>query len=319
MLGATDSARFGQPVEADSLAPDTAPSPDTPHADGAGDAADIAAPSDSAGASDGPDATATPPLCAVTTSQGATVSVSCAHKTLVLATGFFGLELREVHYQLPQGEAPPGGWPAAILFQGSLFSGELAWVGLAAAPFGMLHQVDTVRRLLDAGYAVITPEAHLQGATFWDTNIPPYAAFWTTSPDHAFMQSLFTALNTGKLGAVNAGRLYALGISSGGYMTSRMAKSYPGVFRALAVHSGSWATCAGPVCVVPTTLPGDHPPTLFAHGGADLVVPVATMLPYRDALKAQGVDTATVIEAKAGHVWLESAGPAIVSFFNAHP
>ena len=166
---------------------------------------------------------------------------------------------------------------------------------------------------------MLTPEAHLQGATFWDTNIPPYNLLWTTSPDHAFMVSIFKAIDSGVFGQLDAQHLHALGISSGGYMTSRMALSYPGKFRSLAIHSASWATCSGPLCVLPATLPQAHPATLFLHGEADAVVPMSTMTPYRKALTAAGVPTALVTEAGAGHAWLPAGPAAVVAFFEKHP
>ena len=41
------------------------------------------------------------------------------------------------------------------------------------------------------------------------------------------------------VGPLDPSRLLAIGVSSGGYMTSRMAVSYPGKFRALAIAAGA--------------------------------------------------------------------------------
>jgi len=114
----------------------------------------------------------------------------------------------------------------------------------------------------------------------------------------------------GMFGYLDYKRKFATGISSGGYMTSRMAVSYAGSFifsflffkkkknshfnslllnillgefLSLAVAAGSYATCAGPLCVVPN-LPLNHPPTLFLHGGLDPIVPQFTMETYADKL-----------------------------------
>lgn len=100
-------------------------------------------------------------------------------------------------------------------------------------------------------------------------------------------------------------------------MTSRMAVSYPGKFRALAVHSGSYATCSS-LCVVPVPLPSNHPPTLFLHGGSDLIVPIQTMELYRDELQREGRVVDSVVNESAGHAWLAEGPGAIVGFFNAH-
>lgn len=99
-------------------------------------------------------------------------------------------------------------------------------------------------------------------------------------------------------------------------MTSRMAVAYPGRFRALAIQSASYATCAGPLCVVPE-LPEDHPPVLFLHGGADAIVPIGTMDTYADALEEDGIPTERVVEDTAGHAWLEVAPEEVVGWFEA--
>jgi predicted esterase len=97
-----------------------------------------------------------------------------------------------------------------------------------------------------------------------------------------------------------------------------MVVSYPGTFRALAIQSGSYATCLGPFCEIPSELPSDHPPTLFLHGDADGTVPVDTAIAYRDALEAQGIETESIIDMGIGHAWLERAPEAITQWFLAH-
>jgi predicted esterase len=101
-------------------------------------------------------------------------------------------------------------------------------------------------------------------------------------------------------------------------MTSRMAVSYAGTFRALAIASASYATCLGAACVVPTELPADHPPTLFMHGDLDTIVPIATMRPYHDRLAAQGIETALDESPTAGHQWLDDAPEQTTAWFEAH-
>ncbi|GAB4528862.1 MAG: hypothetical protein Tsb0020_45910 [Haliangiales bacterium] len=244
-------------------------------------------------------------------------AVSCPHDTRDLRVSF--LVTRDVHYQVPAGAPPADGWPVALLFQGSLFSAALTFEATDDFPFGGYYQALTVKHLLDAGYAVIAPEAHLEGATFWDTNVPPWNLLWSGSPDNRLMLALFNAIAAGDFGPLDATRLYATGISSGGYMTSRMAASYPGRFKALAVHSGSWATCSGPLCVIPSSLPDDHPPTMFLHGACDLTVPIWTMEMYYDDLIDQGHVATTVIDPDAGHEWIPASPTAIVDWFEAWP
>lgn len=242
----------------------------------------------------------------------------CAHQSTTLTTGLTGLVPREVHWQVPLGEPPAGGWPAALVFQGSIFTAELFWAVIDTDVFGAWNQGLLTKQLLDSGFAVITPEAHLAGLTAWETNIPPMATLWETGADHQFMLDIFDAIDAGTFGPVDADRLYATGISSGGYMTSRMDEAYRDRFRALAIHSASWATCAGPLCVVPGDLDADHLPTMFLHGTSDAIVPISTMVVYRDALAAVGVETQTVVGEGVGHAWLDEAPTSIVDWFAAH-
>lgn len=245
-------------------------------------------------------------------------AVICSRKDALINTGIW---LRGVLWEVPVGTPPAAGWPVVLHFQGSFFAPHLfSWTGSKWMPFGAYHQTLGIKTLLDAGYAVITPESHLNGFTFWDTNIPPYSILWSIAPDHFFMEALIKEIaNPGGLfGHLNLKAKYATGISSGGYMTSRMAVSYPGEFRSLVVTSGSYATCAGPVCIVPR-LPRDHPPTLFLHGGSDLIVPQFTMEAYYDELVKDGIPTEKQVVEAAGHEWWEGSHEHLVSWFRRYP
>ena len=241
--------------------------------------------------------------------------VTCQSQSLTLSDG---VSQRTVTYEAPLGAPPTAGWPAVIYFQGSFIPGHTAFAAVPSAPFGMEQLTLTIKALLDGGWVVITPDASNAGSTYWETNIPPYATSWPGCPDDVLMQNIFASLAKGAFGPVDTTHLYAMGISSGGFMTSRMAVSYAGKFRALADCSGSYATC-GPTCSVPTPLPSNHPPTLFLHGDQDTIVPMSSVQPYLDALSAEGFETKLVTDPSAGHQWL-SAGPTVIpAWFAAHP
>ncbi len=246
------------------------------------------------------------------------VLITCPRETTSLLTGTTGLDLRDVHWQNPRGASPADGWPVAVLFQGSLFSPEYGWGAVAGSPFGAYYQAEVIHELLDAGFAVLTPEARFGGATFWDTNVPPWSVSWDLSGDHQFMLDLFDELDAGTFGPVDTRRMYATGISSGGYMSSRMADAYPGRFRALAIQSASYAWCSGPACTVPT-LPEDHPPTLFLHGALDLTVPLYTMDLYHDDLVDDGIEVRRIVDPNMGHEWIPAAPDEIAQWFLGHP
>jgi poly(3-hydroxybutyrate) depolymerase len=242
-------------------------------------------------------------------------SVSCPYHSLSLnAAGLW----RDVFYQAPPGTPPAGGWPVVVFYQGSFNPAWTAFSGTQADPFGRYSLALTTKTLLDNGYAVVAPNALLAGTTYWQTNIPPWDYDWSDSADHPFVLAVLQAIQDGRFGALNATRQYAMGISSGGFMTSRMAVSYRGKFRALAIESGSYATCSA-LCAVPRPLPSDHPPTLFLHGLLDTVVPIGAMTVYRDELNAEGRSTRTVVNSFAGHQWIPEGPQAVLSWFNAHP
>lgn len=241
------------------------------------------------------------------------LSVRCPHETTTLSAD--GLA-RAVLWQLPDGDPPSEGWPAALLFQGSGFPASTFWSATRATPFGGIHQVELTAELLDRGIAVFTPNALGEGLTCWNTNVPPWASSWDGSPDAALMDELFTALGDGTFGPIDDSALVAAGISSGGYMTSRLAVTWPDRFAAVSVVAASYMTCAGPVCSVPDEAPIEaHPRTLFLHGKLDPIVPIGTMRKYRDWLDVSGVTT-WAVEAPTGmHAWPDGSPDLIADWF----
>ena len=241
--------------------------------------------------------------------------VTCQSQSLMLSDG--GAQ-RTITYETPLGTPPTAGWPVVLYFQGSFIPGHTSFSATTSAAFGMYELTLTIKALLDGGYAVIAPDASQDGSTYWETNIPPYATSWPGCPDDVLMGNIFSSITMGAFGPLDDGHLYAMGISSGGFMTSRMAVSYVGKFKALADASGSYATC-GPTCTVPTPLPANHPPTLFLHGDMDTIVPMSAVQPYLDALNAEGFETKLVTDPSAGHQWLDAGPTVIPAWFSAHP
>lgn len=240
--------------------------------------------------------------------------VSCSHKTTWIDSGVVGA--RQVIYQTPLGSPPAGGWPVVLIYQGSFFPLD-NFTYYSNQPFGGYYEGKLVRTLLDNGYAVIAPSAPAD--LFWQTNIPGLAQAYELSTDYDFLGNVLNAIATGHFGPLNTQRQYATGISSGGYNSSRMAVSFPGKFKALAIQSGSYATCSGPLCVVPDQLPADHPPTYFLHGFVDLTVPWWSMQLYYDRLLQQGIETDLYTEPLGGHEWFAASPGKVLSWFNAHP
>ncbi|MCE3011704.1 MAG: prolyl oligopeptidase family serine peptidase [Proteobacteria bacterium] len=233
--------------------------------------------------------------------------IHCPHKEVTLFKGT--LDQREVLWSLPQGEPPQKGWPVVILSQGSWFPVEFSRP--SGLPLGGFNEVRLIQALLDQGFAVIAPRATLHVG--WITNMPH--GEYKKRADYKVIAEVLSRVKTGFWGELNPAALFATGISSGGYHTSRLALSFPGQFQAIAIQSASYATCLGPLCQMPKNIPRSHPPTLFLHGARDLTVPLYTAQQFHDLLQDRGIETQMVINPEMGHGWLEEAPEAIVEWF----
>ena len=166
----------------------------------------------------------------------------CSHNTTTVWTGSWGWTPREVHWQVPEGSPPADGWPVVIVYQGSFMPAENTFDSTSSMAYGAYWLTALTDELLDRGYAVLAPEALGGGSTYWQTNIYPYNVYWWSASDAYFVDDILGGIAWGDFGDLDTDNVFATGLSSGGYMTSRMAVSYPGDFKALSVHSGSYAT-----------------------------------------------------------------------------
>lgn len=222
---------------------------------------------------------------------------------------------REVKYQLPLGPPPAEGWPMVLFFQGNFF--PVQFKRATDDPFGSYYETLVIKTLLDQGYAVLAPKAEAE--LDWLTNSAgPFTQYELTS-DYHFFKRLLAAIKKGKFGPINNDRKYATGMASGGYNTSRMAISFTTEFKALVIQSASYATCTGPICSIPNTLPVNHPPTLFVHGFLDTVVPWWTMDQYYAKLLEQDIPTGRVTNYLVGHKWVPESPKEIVAWFQQYP
>ncbi|NYZ64707.1 plasmid partitioning protein [Endozoicomonas sp. SM1973] len=222
---------------------------------------------------------------------------------------------REVKYQLPLGKPPKEGWPVVLFFQGNYF--PIQFKRSTDDPLGSYYETLAVKRLLDQGFAVLAPKAEAE--LDWLTNSAgPFTQYELTS-DYRFFKNVLSAIKQGTFGPINDNRKYATGMASGGYNTSRMAISFTNEFKALVIHSASYATCTGTTCSVPQLLPGAHPPTLFVHGFLDTVVPWWTMDQYYVKLQEQNIPTSRVTDYLAGHRWVPQSPTAMITWFQQYP
>lgn len=239
------------------------------------------------------------------------ISCDCETKSFYVNIG----DSRKVLYRVPSGPVPPGGFPVAFVFQGSFFSVEFARE--SGLPFGGFNEIRLIQKLLDSGFAVLAPRAPV--SLFWETNTPYAHLIYKHTNDYKFMRSIFSALEGGEFGPLNPQRMYATGISSGGYHSSRMAIEFPEKFRAIAIHSASYANFSG--LLMPPILRSleNHPPTLFVHGTSDIVVPIESAKPYIKKLNRHGVENKMVEVQGEGHGWFENSPADITNWFLQHP
>ena len=267
-------------------------------------------------------------------------NVTCHSRTVVSVAYTHNDDLlsRNVFWAPGNGRGPR---PVVVLFQGTSSLGADA-LGLdanggllgpggtwnqpvdTAGPFGVYYQVKVVQALVNNGFTVIQPAAHYQAPIgyFWDTNL-----IWTGSEDQALIPALIAAIASGAFGPADMAHVYATGISSGGYMTSRMANEFASVpgqldparpFRAIAIESASYESCSGALCVIPTPLPSTHPPTLFLHGLVDPIVPIVTAQAYDAILQAQSIPERFVVDSLASHQWIAAAPSEVLAWFQHH-
>lgn len=232
---------------------------------------------------------------------------------------------RELLWKLPAGTPPPEGWPVVLAFHGTNDLAEKffdwSYWSVLDNLYGGYYQIKTVQGLLDHGFAVIAPKARLQaGGLFWDTNIPPYTTEWETAPDAAFVEAVFDEIEAGAFGPLDPERKYAMGLSSGGYMSSRLAVSYPGEVQAIALQSASFATCLSsfPCQVTADDLPEDHAATLLMAGYWDAIVPLYTITDYYDALVDNDTEVELEVVNSAAHQWTSSSPGWVLAWFQTH-
>lgn len=218
---------------------------------------------------------------------------------------------RAVKYLLPKGTPPKKGWPVVFIFQGSFW--PVKFFRNADEVSEIYYEAQTIQELLKAGFAVVAPRA-LAGLA-WQTNAPYFKNNYEDSSDFQMMKNLIKEIKKGALGPLNSQQLFATGISSGGYNTSRMAIAFPGKFKALAVHSASYATCMGPICDIPEQLSKMHPPTLILAGEKDKVVNPKTSIAYYEALERNNIATAMYLDPQTGHGWFARSPQLIVEWF----
>ncbi len=155
-------------------------------------------------------------------------------------------------------------------------------------------------------------------ATTLDVNVAPYAFDWDAAPDGALVERLLGEIALGTFGPLDPGRQYAMGLSSGGYMSSRLAVEYPGEIAGIAIQSGSYATCISslPCPVTAADLPQEHAPTLLMAGYWDAIVPLYTIDDDDYALEDNGTPVELHVVGNAVHQWTSHSAGWVLAWFS---
>ncbi|MFH1837900.1 MAG: alpha/beta fold hydrolase, partial [Candidatus Kuenenbacteria bacterium] len=202
-------------------------------------------------------------------------------------------------------------------------------------------QVEFVKKALIKGYAVIAPDSetpNYSNCTIKDTKQWYYEKDWQNSSDYTFFNQIIPWINNQNI--FNSNRVYATGISSGGFMSSRLARFFgtPKI-KAIAVRSAGDAdsithedrsnmklcsdgnnpfpASCGPIFNdVNSSINTNHSPTLIIHGSKDGTVPIESANHYYDELTSANIATTKKVKPLGCHTWFDDYDQEILDWFN---
>ncbi len=187
-------------------------------------------------------------------------------QTTVTDSLMSGGNMRHYHLYLPKNYIPGSSRPLILNFHGygSNASAEQNYTKF-------MPVADT------AGFLIVYPEGTIDGTgkQYWNAGIPGLPQ---TPDDVAFVSSLIDALHTRY--NINTNKVYATGLSNGGYMSYRLAWKLSDKIAAIASVSGSMGPPDFAKCDPPRPIP-----IMEIHGTSDNVVV------YNGSAIAMNIDT----------------------------
>lgn len=181
---------------------------------------------------------------------------------------------------------------------------------------GQSNQSSFTNEALRRGFLVIAPdsiEPICEGVKQWDhTN---------QSIDFPFFENIFSWTTN----AWGAEKIYVVGMSSGGFMTERLALTYPQMIDAVVIHSGGSPengpinkneTCKLDFNTNALSIPTTHPPTYILHGDSDRLVDYEIGLNLYTNLIKSGIETEMYTKKWGRHLWFSDHNVAILEWLN---
>ncbi|MFH1838132.1 MAG: alpha/beta fold hydrolase [Candidatus Kuenenbacteria bacterium] len=191
-------------------------------------------------------------------------------------------------------------------------------------------QVEFVKKALSKGYAVIAPDSETPNYSNCTKNTKQwyYEKDWQNSSDYTFFNEIIPWINNQNI--FNSNRVYATGISSGGFMSSRLARFFgtPKI-KAIAVRSAgdadsithkdrsdmklcsygnnTFPKSCGPIFNdVNLLINTNHSPTLIIHGSKDGTVPIESANHYYDELISAKIAITKKVKLFGCHTWFNA-------------
>lgn len=268
---------------------------------------------------------AIPPLSPVTSSRISSPSIHSSTDQIIKfrelsIPQFTIIHQRLILYQRPSTPAPEKGYPVLFLLHGA---SQYPFAWFFPLNSWSAKQSSFCEKALDAGFFVIAPSSGrpmMPGPRAWSSFVNEI----NESDDLQLFQSLFDWIQN-RSDTLDMTHVFCGGFSSGGFMTSRLAKVYPNLFSAVLVHSGTDAdsitvTNRGPEfdCESPKKYPINHPPTLVVHGKKDKLVPYECGLHFYEELQRNNITSMLLVDEFSGHVWLSTFSEEMITWLGSH-
>lgn len=223
---------------------------------------------------------------------------------------------RIVLFQQPLSSKPNEGYPVLFLLHGAS-QYPFAWF----IPINLwnYHQSFFRENALASGFFIISPSSGrpmTPGPHAWSS----YISNISDSKDLQLFLNLFQWMHN-QSDLLNLNQVYCAGFSSGGFMTSRLAKVFPERFAGMVIHSGTDADSItfsnkGPEFDYdsPLKFPINHPPTLIVHGETDKIVPFSCGLHLYHEMQENNINCTLLSDEQKGHVWISSFSDEILQW-----